>query len=722
MSKLTDNRKWKTAAAAVDMAAETVSGVLRGAARVLVTVVLVLITTILLTMCIFAYYVKTCLSTDLNISLSDYTLSLSSTIYTTAYNEQGDIVPGQELAVLESSKNRIWVDYDHIPKNMEHAAVAIEDKRFYEHKGVDWYRTAGAFVNMFLGMKNDFGGSTITQQLLKNTTQNDDVTVQRKLLEIFQAMELEKNYTKEEIIEWYLNVVYFGEGAYGIQMAADTYFGKDVSELTLAECASIVAITNNPSRYDPFISSEGNARRRHDILYQMYDQGYIDYEEYQRAVAEEPRFVRGENDSYEAPIYSYYIEVVIDDVLRDLVEKKGLAETAAEQLLYHGGYRIYTCLDPAIQSIVDGVYQDTASLPSPYRATDKTFQSAIVIMDPYTGDVKALSGGTGTKTDRFGWNRATDAHRPAGSSIKPLAVYGPAFDLGLITQSTLVNDSASITLNGTSWYPRNYGGGYSGVVTIRTALINSLNTVAAQIMDKLTPAVSYEYLTERMGFQLSKADEDYAPLALGQFTNGVTVREMAQAFTSLVNDGVMNAARTYYLVTDSAGNIILDNRLPQSSTVFKANTARQITNILQGAVNGGTAWEANLGAMPAAGKTGTTSDEYDRWFCGYTPYYVAAVWTGYDMPSYMYFNGNPATQIWKRIMSAVHADLAPKAFAEPTYWGSPTNIFGDLTEKPEEEDDYTDPTVPELPGEDYTVEVPLYPSDPFDLPAPLPPL
>ena len=230
--------------------------------------------------------------------------------------------------MLESSKNRIWVDYDHIPKNMEHAAVAIEDKRFYEHKGVDWYRTAGAFVNMFLGMKNDFGGSTITQQLLKNTTQNDDVTVQRKLLEIFQAMELEKNYTKEEIIEWYLNVVYFGEGAYGIQMAADTYFGKDVSELTLAECASIVAITNNPSRYDPFISSEGNARRRHDILYQMYDQGYIDYEEYQRAVAEEPRFVRGENDSYEAPIYSYYIEVVIDDVLRDLVEKKGLAETA----------------------------------------------------------------------------------------------------------------------------------------------------------------------------------------------------------------------------------------------------------------------------------------------------------------------------------------------------------------------------------------------------------
>ena len=632
------------------------------------------------------------------------------------YDKNGDLITD-----FKGTENRVDATYEELPKILINAVIASEDQRFWSHNGVDLRRLLGSIVSN-LSSGGSQGGSTITQQLIKKTFLSDEQTYKRKLQEAYMALELEKQISKEDIITEYLNVVYFGEGAYGIQMAADTYFGKDVSELTLAECASIVAITNNPSRYDPFISSEGNARRRHDILYQMYDQGYIDYEEYQRAVAEEPRFVRGENDSYEAPIYSYYIEVVIDDVLRDLVEKKGLAETAAEQLLYHGGYRIYTCLDPAIQSIVDGVYQDTASLPSPYRATDKTFQSAIVIMDPYTGDVKALSGGTGTKTDRFGWNRATDAHRPAGSSIKPLAVYGPAFDLGLITQSTLVNDSASITLNGTSWYPRNYGGGYSGVVTIRTALINSLNTVAAQIMDKLTPAVSYEYLTERMGFQLSKADEDYAPLALGQFTNGVTVREMAQAFTSLVNDGVMNAARTYYLVTDSAGNIILDNRLPQSSTVFKANTARQITNILQGAVNGGTAWEANLGAMPAAGKTGTTSDEYDRWFCGYTPYYVAAVWTGYDMPSYMYFNGNPATQIWKRIMSAVHADLAPKAFAEPTYWGGPTNIFGDLTEKPEEEDDYTDPTVPELPGEDYTVEVPLYPSDPFDLPAPLPPL
>ena len=721
MSKTSNNKVLRGAAAVTDAAALTVGGVLRLALRIIVTVLLVGITTLLLFTCIFAYYVKTCLSTDLNISLTDYTLSLSSTIYTTEYNDQGEIVPGVELAVLESTEDRIWVDYDDIPADMEHAAVAIEDKRFYDHKGVDWYRTAGAFVNMFLGMKNDFGGSTITQQLIKNTTQNDEVTVQRKLLEIFQAMELEKTYTKEEIIEWYLNVVYFGEGAYGIQAAADTYFGKDVGELSLAECASIIAITNNPSRYDPFISTERNAERRRDILYQMYDQGYIDYKEYKQAVAEEPRFVRSEDEAYEAPIYSYYLEVVINDVLRDLVEKKGLAESAARQVLYHGGYKIYTCLDQNIQSVIDGVYTDLGSLPAPYRATEKQLQSAVVVIDPYTGDIKGLSGGTGEKTDRFGWNRATDAHRPAGSSIKPLAVYGPAFDLGLITQSTLVNDSGNITLNGTSWYPKNYGGGYSGVITIRTALINSLNTVAAQIMDKLTPPVSYEYLTEKMGFNLSKADEDYAPLALGQFTNGITVREMAQAYTALVNDGVMSYGRTYYLVTDDAGNVVLDNRVPTTSTVFKPNTARQLTNMLQGAVNGGTAWEANLGYMPAAGKTGTTSDEFDRWFCGYTSYYVAAVWTGYDMPSYMYYNGNPAAQIWKRVMTGIHNGLPARAFEEPTYWGGPTNIFGDLTERPPEEE-YTEsipdlPDFPEQPYEDYSFTMPFEFN--YDLPAPL---
>ena len=686
MNKPSRKQRRQTAHEITDAAMNTLGGTITAILRVVLTAVLVFLCTGMLFACIFAYYIKTCLSTDLNITLEDYMISLSSVIYTSNMDEQGNVTPVRSLAVLDSNEDRIWVEYEDIPVNMEHAAVAIEDKRFYDHKGVDWYRTAGAFVNMFIGMKNDFGGSTITQQLIKNVTENDDVTVQRKLAEIFQAMDLEKTYTKEEIMMWYLNVVYFGEGSYGIHMAAQTYFGKDVSELDLCECASIIAITNNPSRYDPFISTDNNRARRLDILYEMYDQGYISYAEYKAAAAEEPHFVRSENDNYRQEIYSYYVEVVIKDVLHDLVEKKGVSAEAASHLLYHGGYKIYCCMDENYQNLVDSIYQDVANLPRPYRETAKQLQSAVVLMDPRSGDIKALSGGTGMKDESFGWNRVSDAHRPAGSAIKPLAVYGPAFDLGLITQDTLVNDIGNITLSGTSWYPRNYGGGYNGVITIRQGLIMSLNTVAAQIMDKLTPAVAYEYLTDRMGFELVTADCDYAPLALGQFTNGVTVREMAQAYTSLVNDGVMTKARSYYLVTDENGSIVLDNRVSETSQVFKANTARHITNMLQGVMTGGTGVEAQLGAQVAAGKTGTTTDEYDRWFCGFTPYYVCAVWTGYDMPSYMYYSGNPAAQIWKRIMQPIHADLPVQYFPDPTYWGVPTNIFGDLSVAPPEEE------------------------------------
>ena len=238
--------------------------------RVLGTILLIVLVTGLLFLCIFAYYVKNCLSTDLDVQLSDFTVSLSSSIL---YEDADG--NWQNLTNLSSTENRVWVDYADIPKDMEHAAVAIEDKRFYKHKGVDWYRTTGAFINRFLSMKNDFGGSTITQQLIKNLTKQDDITVQRKLLEIFQALEFEKSYDKEEIMEWYLNIVYFGEGCNGVYTAAETYFGKEPKDLTLAECASIIGITNNPSKYDPFISRENNKTRQETILKQMYEQGYI---------------------------------------------------------------------------------------------------------------------------------------------------------------------------------------------------------------------------------------------------------------------------------------------------------------------------------------------------------------------------------------------------------------------------------------------------------------
>ncbi len=296
------------------------------------TIILIGILTCLLFFCIFAFYIKTCIIPSTELDLDDYALNQSSTIY--YKDSKGE---WQELTTLHGQENRIWVNYEDIPKYMEKALVSIEDKRFYQHHGVDWYRTAGAFVNMFVGMRNNFGGSTITQQLIKNLTQQDDITVQRKMLEIFQALEFEKDYDKSEIIEWYLNAVYFGEGCYGVQTAAQTYFGKDVSELSLAESAAIVGITNLPTYYDPFYSVENNKHRQESILKCMYDQGYISKDEYEEAVAEELDFVRGENEPSSSSVRSYYTETVISDVVSDLAAEKGISEQAAERLVYNAG-------------------------------------------------------------------------------------------------------------------------------------------------------------------------------------------------------------------------------------------------------------------------------------------------------------------------------------------------------------------------------------------------
>ena len=648
--------------------------------RVLGTILLIVLVTGLLFLCIFAYYVKNCLSTDLDVQLSDFTVSLSSSIL---YEDSDG--NWQNLTNLSSTENRVWVDYADIPKDMEHAAVAIEDKRFYKHKGVDWYRTTGAFINMFLSMKNDFGGSTITQQLIKNLTKQDDITVQRKLLEIFQALEFEKSYDKEEIMEWYLNIVYFGEGCNGVYTAAETYFGKEPKDLTLAECASIIGITNNPSKYDPFISRENNKTRQETILKQMYEQGYISKEQYDEAVAQELVFVRSESDDATQTIYSYYAEAVINDV----VEQKGVSRDTARTLLYSGGYQVYSCYDPSIQQAIDDVYTDLDNMPQRPSASGQQFESAIAVMDPYTGEIKGLSGGTGKKTINFGTNRATQSKRPPGSSLKPIATYGPAMELGLITQYTQVNDSPDIKLTGTSWYPKNSGGGNYGVVTIREALQRSLNTVSAQILDKLTPRASYEFLKDKLGVtSLAESDCDYAPLALGQLTHGITGREMTQAYSAFVNDGVFTYGRTYSYVKDSSGEVVLENPA-RTIVAFKANTAWNMADMLCNAVNSGTGGEARLTGMPVGGKTGTTTNNCDRWFVGFTPYYVAAVWTGYDMPEYMNFSGNPAAQIWKLVMDPIHKDLPTKSFPTPTI-GAPTGIFGNFSGQSQDTGDDAD--------------------------------
>ena len=699
-----DSNKLHRVEKAAGGAAGAVFGAVGLALKILATVLLIFLTTALLFACIFAFYVKTTLQDDLDVSLSDYSLSESSIIYYEDSNGEW-----QELATLSGSENRIWVDLEDIPDHLVKALVAIEDRRFYEHKGVDWFRTLAAITTMFSSSDDIFGGSTITQQLIKNLTGNNDVTVKRKLIEIFQALEFEQKYDKDEIITWYLNAVYFGEGSYGIYAAAKTYFDKEPSELTLAESAAIVGIVNLPTYYSPFYSEENNKNRQETVLREMYEQGYINYDEYTSAVNEQLVFARSANEAGQQEIYSWYVETVIEDVKADLMEQKGISADAAEQLLYSGGYRIYTCYDPEIQADVDAVYQNLDALPKSYRPSEQQLQSAIVIMDPYTGEIVALAGGVGEKTANLITNRATQSERPPGSSFKPLSVYAPAIEAGLITQNTLVNDAPAgeITLSGNpNWYPNNADHTNRGIVTIRQAVMSSLNTVAAQVLDKLGVDASYSFLENNLGFTtLIEQDRNYSSLALGELTNGATVREMTQAFCTFINGGIFTESHVYTQVTDSSGSLVLENNI-ETHVAMKANTAYNVLDMLYGAATSGTGTEANFWSQPVAGKTGTSSYNWNRWFCGTTGYYTAAVWTGYDMPEQMYFYGNPAAQIWRSVMSAVHEGLEWKSLPSPSYVGGDTMIFGDLTSP--------SPSPSEEPEESTEPETPVEPSEPVE--------
>ncbi len=647
----------------VGFCARSIGGAVHLALKIAVSVLLIVLLTGLIFAVIFATYVKNSLSDELDVKLSDFSLAQTSIVYCWDVDSQ----EYYELERLSGLKKRTWVNYEDIPVYMEHAAVAIEDHRFYEHHGVDWYRTAGAFGSMFLSMSDNFGGSTITQQLIKNLTEYDEVTVKRKLLEIFRALKFEKTYSKEEIMEWYLNSIYLGEGCYGISAAAIEYFGKDVQDLTLAECACIIGITNNPSMYDPYIDKKANKDRQEIILGEMKRWGYIDDEEYQKAKRQRLVFTHGRADEEvetdgEEHYTSWFVDALIEDVIHYLMEDKDISYKTAEQMLLSGGYKIYATMDPRIQEIVDEVYSSRDNLPQGYRlSTYQELESALVLMDPFTGDIKAIAGGIGEKKGSRIYNLATQGHRSPGSSIKPLASYGPAMELGIIMPYSLYLDAASVKLKGTNWYPNNDDGSNSGLINIRYALQRSKNTIAAQLIDDITPQVSYNFLTQRLGLTLVEnqdgmTDIGYASLALGELTNGVTVREMASAYTAFINDGIFTDGRTFSRIEDSQGNLVYDN-VPQQTVAFSSTTAYYMRDLLENAVNTGTGTPARLSNMPAAGKTGSSNDWRDRWFVGFTPYYVAAAWSGYKIPENMGSSSNPAAGMWKQVMEKVNERL-----------------------------------------------------------------
>lgn len=648
------------------------------AVKTLVTMLLIFVTTGVMIACVFASYVNNELSEGLELNLSNFALNQSSVIY---YMDK-DTQTWEELVTLYSDENRIWASGEEIPEHMKHAAVAIEDKRFYEHNGVDWYRTVAAFGNMFLGFRDTFGASTLTQQLIKNLTERNEVTVARKFMEIFSAIEFERTYDKETILEWYLNTIYLGEQCYGVSTAAYTYFGKELKDLSITESAAIISITNNPSIYDPYIDPEANQKRREIILAEMYKEGYIETEEEYDACLRESatlKFSKGEEEESANSHYTYFEDLVINDVIDSFVTNMGVSREWAEKMVFCGGYKIYCTLDTELQAIVDEVYTNLENIPATTGSAQQ-LQSGITLIDNETGCVVAVCGGVGEKTTSRGWSYATDTLRPPGSSIKPLAVYSPALELGMISPLSVIDDAPLATeISGVEGdWPRNDDYEYDGLMTVRDALRRSRNAVAARIMVMLTPQASYDFLVNRYhltslvvsrdsGYGTVLTDISYAPLALGELTDGASTREMAQAYATFPNDGVYTESRTFLYITDADDNMVFENS-EISMQAISEKTAYYINSMLTNAVQAGTGTEARLSGMTVAGKTGTTGSNNDRWFVGYTPYYTAAVWTGYDMPETirMVNGGNPAAQLWNKVMSRVHEGLEYREFTGRT--------------------------------------------------------
>ncbi len=637
--------------------------------RVLATILLFIAVTGLFLALIFAVYVKFDLSPHIDLDLTTVDMAENSQIY---YIDKysGDAIP---LQTIYAAENSVWVTYDQLPQNLIDAAIAIEDQRFERHQGVDWYRTGGAFIQSFLGGGDMYGGSTITQQLIKNITEDDEVTVSRKLTEIFRALEFEQHYTKKTIMEWYLNNIYFGERCKGAETASLEYFGKDVWDLSLAECASLIGITNNPSLYDPYISEdtrENNKERQELVLDQMYKQGKISKQEMDAALAQTLVFQEAEVEEQEDEVYSWFIDQVIYDVTADLAKKYSITEESARLLLSTGGYKIYSTIDPHIQAIAEGVYEDLSNLPGYYSRYNQQLQSAITIIEPHTGDIVAIIGGVGQKTESMIWSRASMTVRSPGSSIKPITVYGPAIEEGLITPASVYDDApVKFGEEYGGAYPKNQNNSYRGLTTITYAVQASLNTVAVRVVDEMGPEVSFDYAVNHFGItslvdrrETSDGrvltDIGLGSMALGGLTDGVSTRELTAAYATYANDGLFNPARTYTQMVDREGKVILDNT-GRTTEAVSQRTVYYMNQLLTNVVTNGTGVQAQLDNMTVAGKTGTTSDDNDRWFVGYTPYYAAAVWVGYDTPEEISIDSytNPALWMWRLVMEKVHENL-----------------------------------------------------------------
>ena len=587
---------------------------------------------------------------------------------------------GKQIGLINAGHYQ-YMDINHISMNLQNGYIAQEDRRFKNHNGVDWIATFRAGLALIKhGGEVTQGGSTITQQVIKNTYLTQESTFTRKIVEILLAPELEKKYSKADIMEFYCNTNFYGHRCYGVEAASLYYFGKHAEDLAPEEAAVLIGISNSPSAYDPVSHPDASKNKRDDVLKSMNEVGYLSNEDYEKAVSSPLKIVQketeGTDENYQS---SYAIHCAALELMKmDGFEFQYTFDNKEDYTLYSerytaayseqsdriraGGVQIYTSLDSGLQAVLQTQIDASLSGFTELQENGKfALQGAGVIVDNKTNYVTAIVGGRGAD-DPF--NRAYLSARQPGSTIKPLIDYGPAFDTGEYYPTRMVNDH--------KWEkgPSNSGRRYFGNVTVREALNRSLNTVAWQILEDIGIDFGLSYLGEMEFQKLSYVDNQVPSLSIGGFTNGVRVVDMAKGYSTLANGGVYNDRTCIVKILHEKESELTKDMTPFAKQVYRSDSAFMLTDVLKGTFTSPYGTGRGLGLendMPAAGKTGTTNSSKDTWFCGYTPYYTAAVWVGYDIPRNMpgIYGATYAGKIWKNVMDEIHQGLPPLDWEQP---------------------------------------------------------
>ena len=648
---------------------------------------IIILTIILIIICagIFAGIFFGLFGDDFKITKDDLLISKNNSVVKDA--------DGNIIANLAGDENRKIISMDEMPEYLPKAFVAIEDERFYTHQGVDIKRTAAATLTyIFNKGSSSFGGSTITQQLVKNLTNEKQDSPIRKVKEMSKAYQVERLISKDQVLELYLNLIFLGDKAYGVEVASQYYFSKPAKDLTIAESAYLAGINHIPNGYKPFEEYSGKEnseelknkmsdkinKRTKTVLSKMKELGYIDEEKYNTAVAEVDTglaFKKG-NVTTGSASYSYHTAATINQVKKDLMEKNGWTEEFADFNLRNNGYVIYSTQDSSIQASMEETFKNDKYVRKGKNENGEVeySQAGMAVIENGTGKVVGVMGGLGSSTNAVGLNRATQAYRQTGSSMKPLAVVAPGLEMNILTAGTVYDDSYTVFPGG--YDPKNYNS-FKGPITIRDALETSQNIPQLKGISEIGPAKSLEFL-RKMGFnKLVSAsenaktnDENLASLALGGLTIGASPLEMAAAYSTIANNGEYVTPIFYTKVEDKDGNLVIEPTQERSRVISEQN-AYILQNLLKEPVVGGagTATYCKISGIDVAAKTGTTNGDKDRWLCGFTPYYSAATWYGYDTPQTVYYKGspsNPAGALWSAVMKNIHKDKENKKFVEPS--------------------------------------------------------